>query len=117
MITKTVSPTVGDKAFLAVMSATTVVPPEPPATIPCSTVTANGGVVGNLTGNVTSSGTSTFADIDMSGTIDMGSNKITSVTNPTSAQDVATKNYVDTTTTANPIYVAVAGDAMTGALA
>ena len=47
----------------------------------------------------------------------MGSNKLTSVTDPGSAQDAATKNYVDTTTTANPIYVAVAGDAMTGALA
>ncbi len=49
--------------------------------------------------------------------VSMGSNKLTSVTDPGSAQDAATKNYVDTTTTANPIYVAVAGDAMTGALA
>lgn len=32
---------------------------------------------------------------NMSGAIDMGSHKITSVTDPTSAQDVATKNYVD----------------------
>lgn len=32
----------------------------------------------------------------MSGQINMGSNKIVSVTDPTSAQDAATKNYVDT---------------------
>lgn len=31
----------------------------------------------------------------MSGAINMGSNKVTSVTDPTSAQDAATKNYVD----------------------
>lgn len=32
----------------------------------------------------------------MSGAINMGSNKVTSVTDPTAAQDAATKNYVDT---------------------
>jgi hypothetical protein len=52
----------------------------------------------------------------MSGAINMGTNKLTAVGDPTAAQEAATKNYVDTTTTANPIYVAVAGDAMTGDL-
>ena len=52
----------------------------------------------------------------MSGDLAMGTNKVTGVGDPTAAQDAATKNYVDTTTTANPLYVAVAGDAMTGDL-
>lgn len=38
---------------------------------------------------------STGLPLHMSNPIDMGSNKVTSVTDPTSAQDVATKNYVD----------------------
>jgi hypothetical protein len=46
----------------------------------------------------------------------MGTSKITGMGDPTAAQDAATKNYVDTTTTANPLYVAVAGDTMTGLL-
>jgi hypothetical protein len=54
---------------------------------------------------------------ELGGNLDANSNRITDLADPTAAQDAATRNYVDTTTTANPIYVAVAGDTMSGELA
>ena len=64
-------------------------------------VTGNvtGDVTGNLTGNVTAnSGTSTFNDVTVNGTLNMvaGGATIDNVTDPTQAQQAATKNYVDT---------------------
>ena len=58
-----------------------------------------GNVTGNLTGNVTSSGTSTFNNVTIDGTLNMNSGTtatITNLTDPTNAQDAATKAYVDT---------------------
>ena len=54
---------------------------------------------------------------ELAANLDANSNRITDLADPTAAQDAATKNYVDTTTTANPIYVAAAGDTMSGDLA
>ena len=63
-------------------------------------VTGNvgGNLTGDVTGNIGSTGTSTFCDINMSGTagLDMGSAKITSVGAPSASTDVSTKGYVDT---------------------
>ncbi|MDB4378516.1 hypothetical protein N9Z41_01970 [bacterium] len=80
-----------------------------PATIVGTTITANTNFAGDLTGNVTSAGTSTFATIDIntamtvgtsvtfdaSTTIDAGDNKITNMADPTDDQDASTKAYVD----------------------
>jgi hypothetical protein len=61
------------------------------------TGTVTGNVTGDLTGDVTSVGTSTFCDINMTGTagLDMGSAKITSLGTPTLDGDASTKCYVD----------------------
>ena len=95
-----------------------------PSTVVGTTITANtgftgdltgdvtGNVTGNLTGNVTgditgditgnvtaSSGSSTFTDVTINGTLNMNgatTATITNLTDPTNAQDAATKNYVDT---------------------
>ena len=60
-------------------------------------VTAPAGVVGNLTGNVTAaSGESIFNNVTINGTVDFTNTALVNVTDPTSAQHAATKNYVDT---------------------
>ena len=50
----------------------------------------------------------------MSGVISMGTNKITNAGDPTAAQDVATKNYVDTQ---DALQLSLTGGTMSGAIA
>ena len=74
-----------------------------------------GNVTGNVTGNITaSSGTSTLNNLTVNGTLDVTGTTIANVTNPTNAQDAATKNYVDT---ADALKLNLSGGTMSGAIA
>ena len=81
-------------------------------------LTASGGVIGNLTGNVTAAtGTSTFNNVTISGSLDMdagSSATITGLSTPTNASDAANKGYVDTQVATR---LALTGGTMTGAIA
>lgn len=81
-------------------------------------ITATGGVVGNVTGNVTAaSGSSSFNDVVVTGSLDMtagSSATITGLSTPTNASDAANKGYVDTQ---DALRLALTGGTLTGALA
>ena len=71
-----------------------------PAAITGTTITANTKFVGAIDGNVTAtSGTSTFNNVTINGTLDMDSTTsqtITGLATPSGSTDAATKGYVDT---------------------
>ena len=76
-------------------------------------ITATGGVIGN----VTSAGTSNFADVVITGSLDMTAGSaatITGLSTPTNASDAANKGYVDTQ---DALRLALTGGTMTGAIA
>ena len=77
-----------------------------------------GDVTGNLTGNVTAgSGTSTFSDVTINGTLNMdgtSSATITNLTDPSNPQDASTKNYTDTQ---DNLKLNLAGGTMSGVIA
>lgn len=85
-----------------------------------SGVTGNltGNVTGNLTGNVTAgSGTSTFNNVTVNGTLDMASATVSTISGllaPTNSDDAANKGYVDTQ---DALRLALTGGTMSGAIA
>ena len=81
-------------------------------------IAAAGGVIGNVTGNVTAaSGSSSFNDVTISGSLDMvagSSATITGLSNPTNASDAANKGYVDTQ---DALKLSLTGGTMSGNIA
>ena len=90
-------------------------------------ITTNTGNISTNTGNISSNTIAITGKLNksgdtMTGVLNMGSNKITSLSNPTAAQDAATKAYVDASSgsgvgnivgTANEIDVSVFGTTYT----
>ena len=77
-----------------------------------------GNITGNVTGNVTATtGSSTFNDVSITGTLDMNSGTtgtITGLSTPTNSTDAATKGYTDTQ---DALKLSLTGGTMSGAIA
>jgi len=82
------------------------------------TGSVTGDVTGNLTGNVTaSSGSSTFNNVTINGSLDMNSGSagtVTGLASPTNGTDATTKTYVDT---ADALKLNLSGGTMSGNIA
>ena len=80
--------------------------------------THTGAVIGDVTGNVTaSSGSSSFNDITINGSLNMNSGTVGTITGlsaPSNGSDAATKTYVDT---ADNLKLNLSGGTMSGAIA
>ena len=79
--------------------------------------THTGAVIGNVTGDITSIGTGVFANVTISGSLDMNAGTASTVTGlsaPVNGTDAATKTYVDTE---DALKLNLAGGTMSGAIA